>query len=454
MELENYFRLNHVEKKEVISWLSDLIKIDTTNPPGNEEEAAKFVASILEKEGAEPELIYSDEKRANVYLKIPGEEGRKNALLLLSHLDVVPAEKDTWEHPPFSGVVKNDEIWGRGALDCKGLVVMELATMVELLRKGFKPKSDLIFLSTPDEEMGGDYGAKFMVENHADKVKVPYMINEGGGLAFPSKKKGWVFLLNNAEKGAFWSKLEVYGTPGHGSMPKAYDNALEPLAKAILLLLKHETKITPTEDFVSQMKGIGGSFAAFILSKPWLAKIFLSHPPKSLKDTAPVIDAMLRMTIAPTVVEASNKTNIIPGKATLQIDVRTLPGQDRRDVEKEIEKALKGKIRYKLSPLENSFDMPGTRSEFDTILTETIKKVTKSYFERSEVVPNLVTGATDSRFFRAHFNTISYGFMPLLLDDKNKDLISRIHGRNERISVRDLLLGTSMIKDIVEQFLG
>ncbi len=441
-----------LEKDEIVQWLVDILQIDTTNPPGNELPLANYLAKVLQKEGYEPEIIETENNRGILYLRIPGKSG-KPKLLLMSHSDVVPAEKDTWKHPPFSGKIVDGEIWGRGALDCKGLVIMELAAVIALKRSGFKPEHDLIYLVVPDEEVGGEKGAKYMVENHPDKVKVPYLINEGGGGGLRKKNK-WLFTISNAEKGAFWAWVKVFGTPGHGSVPRASKNALHDLAKVIHILEKHKTKISPTEDVLKQIEMLGGGKTArFIFSHQKLADFILSHPIGELKKAGAMLDAMIRPTIAITMAEGSDKVNVIPGEARIGIDARLLPGQNWEDLEEELNRALRGKVKYSIEQ-QKGMGMPGSISPFDTPLKESIEKVLIRHEPSAMVVPYQLTGATDSRFFRTTFGTVAYGFMPFKITGNIDEVFSQVHGRNERISIENLVWGSQILTEVVDNFLS
>ncbi len=440
-----------IEKEEIIQWLVDIIRIDTTNPPGNELPVAEYLADVLQKEGFDPEIIEPEENRATLYLRIPGKSG-KAKLLLMAHSDVVPAETNTWKYPPFSGKIVDGEVWGRGALDCKGLVVMELATVIALKRSGFIPEHDLIYMIVPDEEAGGEIGAKYMVENYPEKVKVPYLINEGGGGGLKQKNR-WLFTLSNAEKGAFWAWVKVSGTPGHGSVPRASKNALYDLAKVIRILEKHKTKINPSEDVLRQIELLGGGkMAKFIFSHQKLADFILSHPIGKLKDAGAMLDAMIRPTIAVTMAEGSDKVNVIPGEARVGIDARLLPGQDWEDLEEELNRALKGKVEYSIEQQEG-MGMSGNSSPFETPLKEVIQRVLQRHEPSAQLVPYQLTGATDSRFFRTTFGTVAYGFMPFKIEGNIDEVFSQVHGRNERISVDNLVWGSQVLAEIVGEFL-
>ena len=365
-------------------------------------------------------------------------------------MDVVPAQKNEWKMDPFSGVIQNGEIWGRGALHCKGLFVMELGAIIDLVRSRKKLRGSLIFTATADEEVEGIYGTKYLIDHYPEKMRVKYLINEGGGFGIPNKNT-WYFFLNTAEKGSFWTKLIIHGTPSHASVPRNADNALEKLSKALILLTNHKTRITPTKAALETISEIGGGkIAKFIFSHQRLADFALNHPPKSLVDYVPFLDAMLRPTIVPTMATAGTAVNIIPDEAIATLDCRLLPGQDWNTIEIEIERALHRKIEYTLIHGHEQ-SLSGSQSPTDTPLFSTIKSVLAREFTHINVIPYQTEGTTDSRFFRTMFNTIAYGFMPMKVTTSIKEFSTLIHGRNERISVENLVFCTRMLKDIVEQ---
>src|SRR5271157_1313443 len=211
-------------EQEITNLLSDLIHINTTNPPGNETQAATYIAEYLSKEGFKTEIIESAPRRGNVITRLKGT-GDKPSLLLLSHLDVVAANPQEWTVDPFAGAVKDGYIYGRGAYDMKSMTAIEIMVIKLLNKNHVKLKGDVVLTGTPDEEQGGEEGAGYLLRKHKEKIWCPYVINEGGGLAFPSKK-GYVFPVQTAEKGILWLRIKAKGTPGHGSTPNMADNAI------------------------------------------------------------------------------------------------------------------------------------------------------------------------------------------------------------------------------------
>ncbi|HDI75340.1 MAG TPA: M20/M25/M40 family metallo-hydrolase [Thermoprotei archaeon] len=431
---------------EVASFLSELIKVNTSNPPGNETPAAKLVAEKLSEYGIEAQVLESEPNRGNVVAAIDsGEPGP--TLLLLSHLDVVPADPKEWSVDPFSGLIKDGFVWGRGALDCKGAAVMELYAFIKIVQeKKFKGK--IIYASTADEETGGEKGAKWLVESKPDLVKAEYVINEGGGYAIPVKGKP-VFTVQTAEKGVYWFKLKFKGKPGHGSMPGTGDNAIVKTAQAAKRISEWKAPIVPTkhtEVFLKNlMKALGKPYLANFLLSPVLGGLFLRGIKE--KSQRAFIEAMLRNTFAPTIVRGGYKENIIPSECELVVDCRLLPGFDETWV-KETLKNIIGDIEYELSFIKRE---PATESPIDTPLFKAIEKTLAKEFPGALVSAYMVPGGTDSRFFRRKFKSVAYGYIPMIPSLPFEEIAKMVHGIDEKIPVEVLEKGVDLLyKTLVE----
>lgn len=440
---------------EEVDVLQNLIRIDTTNPPGNELPACKYLKTILDRENIDSEIIISSENRGNLIARLTAGNKREKPLLLLSHLDVVPAEEEKWEIPPFSGILKDGFIWGRGAVDCKGLVVKELFTLILLKRKNIKLKRDVIFAATADEERGGGQGIGYLIKNHFEKIFAEYALNEGGGFSISFSKRNYCF-LQNAEKGVCWIKIKVKGTPGHASTPHP-DNPIIHLSDVI----KKITDYKPPLKFSETSKKM---FEEIISSQNFLNKIifsFLKFPPvleyfinpktapKRFQETGlpKMLFAMFHNTLTPTIVKGGYKTNIIPSEADVEVDCRILPGETRENFLKNLKSLLK-----KLTPeIEVMEYYPATFSSLDTELYRIIKEVISSYDNSSVILPFMQTGATDSRFLREKGIT-AYGFEPMKIDLPYREYLNMVHGNNERVSLNNILFGTEVLFEIVKRF--
>lgn len=440
---------------EVAELLSELIKIDTTNPPGNEIKAASFLAKDLEKDGFRCELFESASGRGSVVTRLRGS-GKGPSLLLLSHLDVVAANPKEWSVPPFSGKIKDGCVWGRGALDMKGMTAIEAMVLKLLKRNNVKLKGDVILAATADEEKGGEMGAGWLVRTHLDRVRADYVINEGGGMAVPLGGTS-VFTIQTAEKGINWFRVKAKGRPGHGSMPGAADNAIMRMNRVVERLGNYRSKmvLVPTvRQFltdVSKKDEVLKKGAVALMKDLSTGDQVLDLFAESDRTRAEELRARLRMTVTPTMIHGGVKENIIPSECEAVFDCRMLPGQTPESAMAEIKGLLK--------------DVPLERLEFETIqanepsespagtpLYDLMVKVTKEFEPNCLVAPILLTGGTDSRFFRK-LGSPSYGFHPVRADIPYGEMLKTIHGIDERISIANLVFGTSVLYSIVERFM-
>jgi acetylornithine deacetylase/succinyl-diaminopimelate desuccinylase-like protein len=440
---------------EVCELLQKLIQIDTTNPPGNETPAAHFLEQELCKEGFECEIFESKPGRGSLITRLKGT-GTGPSLMLLSHLDVVAANPAEWSVPPFSGKVKDGFVYGRGALDMKSMTAIEVMTLKLLKRNGVKPKGDIILAATADEEKGGFDGVGWLLEHHKEKLWADYVLNEGGGATVPTKN-GNIFTINTAEKGIIWFKLKARGRPGHGSMPNTAVNAITPINKAIekLCSYKPETIYTPT---------VKAYLEKIAEKTPELKQPFeelLAHPERSMQildelaakgePLAEEIRPRIQMTLTPTMVSGGVKANIVPSECEATFDCRILPGQT---VESTLA-LVKGLLaEVGLDGLEWEFLQMhnGTESTIQTPLYQTIAEVLQEFEPDCTVTPTLMCGGTDSRPYR-ELGAVCYGFHPMHTEPPvNGKYIKREHGIDERISVDNLVFGTSVMYETVKKF--
>jgi len=446
--------LSEIEE-EVTNLLSDLIRINTTNPPGNETEAAKHLAETLKQEGFKCELFESAPRRGSIITRLKGTGKRPN-LLLLSHLDVVTANPKEWSVDPFGGVVKDDFVWGRGALDMKSMTAMEVIVLKLLKRNNMKLKGDVILAATADEEKGGEAGAGWLVRNYPEKIQANYVINEGGGLAIPFNGKN-IYTIQTAEKGIYWFKVKAKGCPGHGSVPGTADNAILRMNKIVEKLGNYRAKMTvvpPARQFLTEVakeNKMVQQAITLLLQNPDMGDQILDMLAQKDKAMAEEIRAKLRMTIAPTIIHGGVKENIIPSECEAVFDCRILPGQTPADAMNEIKGLLKDIGLEKLEFETIQANEP-SESLANTPLYEQIATVVKEFEPNSSVAPILLTGGTDSRFFRKT-GSICYGFQPMRADMPYGEILKSIHGIDERISIENLVFGTSVLYNVVERFM-
>jgi acetylornithine deacetylase/succinyl-diaminopimelate desuccinylase-like protein len=447
--------LKEVEE-EVTNFLSDLIRINTTNPPGNETEAAKYLAEHLSREGFKCELFESAPERGSVITRLKGN-GEKTSLLLLSHLDVVAADAKEWSVDPFSGVVKDGFVWGRGALDMKGMTAIEVMTMKLLKRNDVKFKGDVILAATADEEKGGLAGADYLLRNYPEKIRADYVLNEGGGLAIPTQKRN-VYTVQTAEKGILWFKVKAKGAPGHGSMPNTADNAIMRMSKVIEKLGNYRSQIlvVPTvKQFLTEIARenamLQQSFSC-LLANPELSDQILDELAKTAPQLAEEIRPRIRMTLTPTIIRGGVKENVIPSECEAVFDCRILPGQTPAEALSLIKNLLKDIDSEKLE-FESLQVQEPSESQAGTPLYDVITSVLKEVEPNCGITPMLMTGGTDSRFFR-RMGSVCYGFHPMRPDVPYCEMVKMVHGVNERISIKNLVFGTSVLYETVKKFMS
>jgi len=441
---------------EVTHFLSEMIRINTTNPPGNETAATKYVAENLGGEGFECEFFESAPERGSVITRLKGT-GEKPSLLLLSHLDVVAADAKEWSVDPFGGVVKDGFVWGRGALDMKGMTAVEVMVMKLLKRNSVKLRGDVVLAATADEEQGGLSGADYLLRNYPEKIFAPYVLNEGGGLAVPTRN-GNVFTVQTAEKGILWFKVKAKGVPGHGSMPNVADNAIMRMNKVIEKLGNYRLQVSlvPTvKRFLEEMARedvlLQEPFSR-LLANPEFSDQILDELAKTAPQLAEEIRPRLRMTIAPTIIRGGVKENIIPSECETVFDCRILPGQESAQAIGLI-KELLGEVDSEKLMFEGLQVQEPSESEAETPLYDAIAAVLREFEPNCGVTPMLTTGGTDSRFFR-RMGSVCYGFQPMYPEVSSGKVIKREHGIDERISIENLVFGTSVLYETVKKFMS
>ena len=423
-------------RDEATELLQRLIRLDTVNPPGNETAAAELLREYLEANGVACELYARVPARANLVARLPGRDGPR--LLLLSHTDTVLADPAEWTVDPWSGELRDGEIWGRGALDMKGQVAASAVAIASLARDGFEPTGDLIFAATADEEMGEgeSFGAEWLCEAHPEALEAEYAINEGGGDQIVLGGKV-LYLCSTAEKASSPFVLHVHGRSGHASMPGIADNALVRAARLVERLgeFADEHRVGPEVEHFLQI--------ALDEVPPASAALALAREADPL--AAELIEPLLAMTVAPTMIEASQKRNVIPGSCEVTVDCRLLPGQTQAEAEAAVRRAL-GNGQYELEWLPSQ---GGTRSPLETPLWSAVESFVSELEPAARLAPICVAGFTDSHWLREAYGTVAYGFFPMR--ELSAETAARlIHSADERIPVDDLELGVRFLRHVAE----
>lgn len=426
-------------RNEVTGLLQELIRVDTVNPPGNETAAAEVLRAYLEPRGVECRLYARAPERANLVARVPGRDPAAPRLLFLSHTDTVLAEPSEWSVPPWSGELRDGEVWGRGALDMKGQVAAAAVALSVLAREGFEPEGDVIFAATADEEVGDGYGVSWLCAEHPEAVRATWCINEGGGDRIEVGGRP-IYLCATSEKASAPFRLRVRGRAGHASMPAIGDNAL---VKAAWLLerlgeLRLPAALTPeTEAFVAALVPDASP-------EEGLERLRVEAP-RALA----MIDPMLRTTVSPTQIAASAKRNVIPALCEIVCDCRLLPGVSPADVEADLAGQL-GHDGYELEWIEY---VGGSRSALATPLWGVVEAFVQHDDPGALLVPILLPGFTDSHYLRQTFGTIAYGFFPMRTMDAEL-AAALVHSADERAAVDDLELGTRFLVHLARALTG
>lgn len=424
---------------EAVSLLSRYIQIDTTNPPGDEIKAARFFKEILDREGIEAKIIESVPGRGNIYARLRGN-GTKKALVLLNHMDVVPADAKFWKEPPFSGVIKDGFIWGRGALDMKGPAIAELISLLALKRSQVALKGDVIFLGVADEEAGGALGAGFLLEKHPELFEnVGLVLNEGGGIRIGDDGKVREYSVSVAEKTPLWLRLIARGNPGHGSTP-GVNLAVHKLVTALNRLTEHRTAIKVVPEVQKYYADIAHLQTSERQKEFQDLKTALQNPVFAAEFTKdPRDNASVRNTLAITGIKGSDNVNVIPAIATAEIDVRLLPGEDPKLFIEELRKVMADdsiKIDILLS-------FPPATSPPHAEAMRVIRELAAAD-GGAPVLSPLVRGFTDCHFFRER-GIPCFGFIPVRSSSSSSGLV---HGIDERISIESLKAGARAMYEI------
>jgi len=430
---------------EAAALLSQYLRINTTNPPGNEIVAARWLASLLRREGIEARIFEPAPGKANLYARLAGD-GSARPLILLNHMDVVLASPEYWTVDPFSGVIKDGFVWGRGALDMKGEGIAQLMTMLILKRAHVPLKRDVIFLATADEEIGAGVGAAWFVEHHGDLIRdAEFLLNEGGTTRANGRGGVDYYGVGTTEKSPFWLDMTARGTAGHGSRPTP-DNPVHRLVRALNRIADWAGRtplvVTPAvERYFRDLSTIERDTA----QRRWFADIRAA-----LRDSVAVrsitgdiaYNALLRNTISITGLKGSDKTNVIPPVATAVLDVRLLPGQEPAAFLAELVRVV-GDTGVAFRPQGPSW--PATESSTDTELFRAVVAAAHARHPDALVTTPMLAGFTDSHYFR-RMGVASYGIAPFPLTQSDS---RGVHGNDERVSVEALRFGVRFYYDVV-----
>ena len=433
---------------EATGLLQDLIRNacvnDGTVTSGEEVRNADLIAGYLGYGGFDVETFEPQPKRRSVLARIEGSDPTAPTLMLMGHTDVVPVNVDGWSRDPFAAELDDGMIWGRGAVDMLNLTSTMAVAFRHLVQSGFKPKGTLLYLAVADEEALGTWGAKYLVENELDHVHADYVVTESGGYQVPTKE-GTRLPIMVEEKGTFWSNITVHGTPSHASQAYRTDNALVTAAEVVRRIAEYRPDARIGDTWRRYVEGLG---LPAEMADPDRLDELIADLPLGLSRIA---HSCTHTTMAPTVAHGGTKTNIIPDRVDLQVDVRTMPGQSGAAARELLIEAIGDDLMHKVEITSN--DDPATASPIDTPLWDSLSRVTGRLCEGSALVPTIMTGGTDNRFFR-RAGAVGYGFGLFSRRIRFEDYAKMFHGHDERVDQESLDLSTQLWLALAEDLLG
>jgi len=455
----------HLDLDATIHHLRDLIRIPSVNPPdggsevaggrdplGGETAAARYCAEVLSAGGIEAEVVETVAGRGSCFARLPAT-GRSTAppLILLSHIDVVPVDAESWSRDPFGGELIDGEVWGRGAVDMKDMVAMELGVMLALARSGAELRRDVILAAVADEEAGGAFGARALVHSHphwfadTDGRRATAALNEVGGYSMTVGGSRF-YTIQVAEKGIVWTRLRTTGVTGHGSMPHDANAAIR-LAAAVTSIAEHQATRRPRViDTVRRfLESLGLSEVASLAeTDPAAASMALA---RHVDD--PVVrrslEAMLRDTVTPTVLRSGKKVNVVPGSGEAELDVRTLPGTDQAAILEELRDVVGD-----LASVEAVVSLPAIEWPADAEIVTLMHEALRRADPEAASVPMMITPGTDAKAL-AELGIPCYGFAPLRLEP-DVPFLSLFHGHDERVPVSAIAFGLPVLAEVVSRY--
>ncbi len=425
-------------ENEAASLLSRYIQFDTTNPPGNEAVAIEFLADLLRQRGFEPKIIRSAPGRANLITRLAGPaKPVAPPCLLYAHADVVPAVSTDWSVPPFGGQIRDGFVWGRGALDDKGLGIIFLQALTLLKQVSAPLNRDVILLIAADEEMGGRHGVAWLLDNHPELIRAEYVWDEGG-MGVRRANGHYLYNIAVAEKGPLTVRLIARGTPGHAALPQS-NNSQDRLVTALARIKRWTRPPRLTKAVIAMLKALASEQRfpqSLLFAKANLGVVWPFLRP--LLESNPMFAPLIRNTINLTMLKGGETSNVIPAQAEAKLDIRLLPGEDPDVVLADLRSIISDP---NVSVVPEEMPTPHVSMSKDSEFYHALAYTLQAMAPPGTIVPYLTPGATDSRFFR-RARMQAYGFMPMLLDSQE---LNRIHGIDERVSLANLRWGIQFV---------
>jgi acetylornithine deacetylase/succinyl-diaminopimelate desuccinylase-like protein len=429
---------------EAAERLGEYIRVRTVNPPGNETAGAKWLQQALAREGIAAQIFESSPGRGNLYARLPGN-GSRRPIVLLSHIDVVPATDSAWQVGPWSGETRHGAVWGRGALDMKGTAIVELMTLIALKRRGVPLSRDIILVANADEETGSTGAEWFAREKRGLLRDAEFLLNEGGHNRLGPEGQTEYYGIGVTEKVPYWLRISARGSPGHGSIPRP-DNAAARIARALGRVAAYRTPVKLTPPAEQYFRDLA-TRERDPRQRRWLA-----DPAAALRDSAGARffasnlywDAILRNTISITALKGSDKTNVIPPEASAELDVRLLPGERPADFLRELRRVIADSL-VEITPLRP--ERQATTSPLDGPMIAAIREAVQAMEPGALITTPMLAGYTDSYYYRA-IGIGAYGISPFRLSEEDA---RTVHGNDERVTVENLRFGVEFMYRIVER---
>jgi acetylornithine deacetylase/succinyl-diaminopimelate desuccinylase-like protein len=431
-----------VRQHETVELLQATIRNQCVNTgtadSGNEVRTSDMIQSYLEGSGLDFQRVEPAPGRRSLITEIQGTDPTAPSLCLLGHTDVVPVNASGWQQDPFGGELINGEVWGRGALDMLNLTCSMAVALKELARSGKRPKGTIRFIAVADEEAGGQYGARHLVDHESDLSRCDYLITESGGLSLNSPR-GQRITVTVGEKGSSWRRLIIKGTPAHGSMPYGSDNALVVAAEVVRRLADYRPAAVINEVWKQYASALDVSDDVVAMLHD---TSLVDEGLRNISDhgVAKFAHACTHTTFSPNVIHGGQKTNVIPDEVAIEVDIRTLPGHTKETVDAMLVEALGPELSARVTT-EMINEGDATISPIDTPLYTALQAVSRQFYPQASLVPRITAGGTDAAFFR-RVGTVAYGFGLFSTAISAGEFASRFHGNNERIDVESLRLTT------------
>lgn len=426
--------------------LRNLIRFDTTNPPGNEAECINYINDLLKRTGFETRIIAKDPNRPNLITRLKGQ-GSASTLLLYGHIDVVTTNSQNWTHPPFEAKEVDGFIWGRGALDMKCGIAMMVAALIRAKTEAVVPNGDILLAILSDEEAGSDFGARYLVDNHSEQFKdIRYAIGEFGGYSMYIGGKKF-YPIQIAEKTACWFKATVRGPGGHGARPMR-GGSMAKLGKILSQLDKNRlpVHITPVTRLMIETISSNLSFPKSTILRKLLVPAFTDGILKILSENAQYFEPLLHNTVNATIVRGGNKVNVIPAEITIEMDGRILPGFGPEDLMAELRQIIGDEAEFEILRHDPSPSGP------DMGMFDTLSDILHDADPEGISMPLMLPGVTDARFF-SRLGIQTYGFMPMALPP-GFNFFQTIHAADERIPVEAVAFGANAIFELLKRYKG